>query len=380
MVLHSLRVFQQFREITGGDAGYVQCGALLAVGPGQRDALATDGGGAARARHRHAADRRPTTSATLDPRIDPFAVGRGGLGAGVGLRRSDRRDGRLRPGGRARRRRHRAGRRGRRPGRRRRPDRGGAPRERRADRRAGRRERRRPLVPRGRPAGRRDAADHRGPPPGLRRPARAGLRPPASRVPRSRERDVPPPGDRRPHAHRLPRRGRAEPSDGPRGARRRRRVRRGGPDHGAGQPLRPGAGGGALPARLRRRLRHHPGLDAGPRRDVGPRPLRRRRHVRPRLQALPGGGPDDGRPHHARGLRPGRPPRLPARPLHGRAARRTAAPSPTRTFASSCRRAPIGPRPADGPPRDVSGGRAVGGRVARMRVDFVAVVAAARFT
>jgi len=40
MVLHSLRVFQGFGEITGGDAGYVQCGALLAVGADQRAALA----------------------------------------------------------------------------------------------------------------------------------------------------------------------------------------------------------------------------------------------------------------------------------------------------------------------------------------------------
>ena len=36
MVLHSLRVFQNFRELTGGDAGYVQCGAIIAVGPDQR--------------------------------------------------------------------------------------------------------------------------------------------------------------------------------------------------------------------------------------------------------------------------------------------------------------------------------------------------------
>src|SRR5262249_61756510 len=40
MVLHSLRVFQNFREVTGGDAHYVQCGAVIAVGPDQKAALA----------------------------------------------------------------------------------------------------------------------------------------------------------------------------------------------------------------------------------------------------------------------------------------------------------------------------------------------------
>ncbi|MGH7358529.1 MAG: NAD(P)/FAD-dependent oxidoreductase, partial [Candidatus Rokuibacteriota bacterium] len=74
MVLHSLRVFQQFREIIGGDAGYVQCGALLAVGPGQRDALAET----VKAQRALGIDTRlvgPDDIRTLDPRIDPFAVG-----------------------------------------------------------------------------------------------------------------------------------------------------------------------------------------------------------------------------------------------------------------------------------------------------------------
>ena len=33
MVLHSLRVFQRFGELIGGDAGYVQCGVLIGVSP-----------------------------------------------------------------------------------------------------------------------------------------------------------------------------------------------------------------------------------------------------------------------------------------------------------------------------------------------------------
>src|SRR5262245_47546540 len=74
MVLHSLRVFQSFREITGGDAGYVQCGALLAVGPGQREAL----GRTVAAQRGLGIDTRmigPDDIRELDPRIDPFAVG-----------------------------------------------------------------------------------------------------------------------------------------------------------------------------------------------------------------------------------------------------------------------------------------------------------------
>ena len=74
MVLHSLRVFQNFGEITGGDAGYVQCGALLAVGPGQRDAL----GRTVEAQRALGIDTRligPADIRELDPRIDPFAVG-----------------------------------------------------------------------------------------------------------------------------------------------------------------------------------------------------------------------------------------------------------------------------------------------------------------
>jgi glycine/D-amino acid oxidase-like deaminating enzyme len=74
MVLHSLRVFQQFREVTGGEAGYVQCGAIIAVGPAQADTLAKTLTAqreiGIRARLLSAADIRE-----LEPRIDPFAVG-----------------------------------------------------------------------------------------------------------------------------------------------------------------------------------------------------------------------------------------------------------------------------------------------------------------
>jgi sarcosine oxidase, subunit beta len=74
MVLHSLRVFQNFTEITGGDAGYVQCGALLAVGAGQREAL----GRTVEAQRALGIDTRfigPADIQELDSRIDPFAVG-----------------------------------------------------------------------------------------------------------------------------------------------------------------------------------------------------------------------------------------------------------------------------------------------------------------
>ena len=74
MVLHSLRVFQRFQEVTGGEAGYVQCGALLAVGPDQRGALAET----VEAQRALGIDTRligPDDIRELDPRIDPFAVG-----------------------------------------------------------------------------------------------------------------------------------------------------------------------------------------------------------------------------------------------------------------------------------------------------------------
>lgn len=74
MVLHSLRVFQSFREITGGDAGYVQCGAIIAVAPAQRETLAKT----LEAQREIGIQARlltPDDIRELEPRIDPFAVG-----------------------------------------------------------------------------------------------------------------------------------------------------------------------------------------------------------------------------------------------------------------------------------------------------------------
>src|SRR5262249_50586098 len=74
MVLHSLRVFQNFGEVTGGDAGYVQCGAVIAVGPAQREALART----LEAQRETGIQARllsPEDIRELEPRIDPFAVG-----------------------------------------------------------------------------------------------------------------------------------------------------------------------------------------------------------------------------------------------------------------------------------------------------------------
>jgi glycine/D-amino acid oxidase-like deaminating enzyme len=74
MVLHSLRVFQNFHELTGGDAGYVQCGAIIAVAPDQREALARTLA-AQREIGIQARLLAPEEVRELDPRIDPFAVG-----------------------------------------------------------------------------------------------------------------------------------------------------------------------------------------------------------------------------------------------------------------------------------------------------------------
>src|SRR4029077_4224613 len=54
-----------------------------------------------------------------------------------------------------------------------------------------------------------------------------------------------------------------------------------------------------------------PGLDADSRRVAGSRVLDRGGHVRPRLQAVPGGGRDDGRARHGRALA-GEPAAVPA--------------------------------------------------------------------
>jgi sarcosine oxidase subunit beta len=74
MVLHSLRVFQRFRELTGGDAGYVQCGAIIAVPVALREALARNLA-AQREVGIQARLLGPEDIRELDPRIDPFAVG-----------------------------------------------------------------------------------------------------------------------------------------------------------------------------------------------------------------------------------------------------------------------------------------------------------------
>jgi glycine/D-amino acid oxidase-like deaminating enzyme len=74
MVLHSLRVFQNFREITGGEAGYVQCGAIIAVPPALSRALAATLD-AQREIGIQARLLGPDDIRELDPRIDPFAVG-----------------------------------------------------------------------------------------------------------------------------------------------------------------------------------------------------------------------------------------------------------------------------------------------------------------
>lgn len=74
MVFHSLGVFQRFREITGGEAGYVQSGVILAVPPALRESLVRtlelqrEIGIKARL-------LSPEDIRELDPRIDPFAVG-----------------------------------------------------------------------------------------------------------------------------------------------------------------------------------------------------------------------------------------------------------------------------------------------------------------
>jgi len=74
MVLHSLRVFQHFREVTGGDAGYVQCGAIIAVAPAQQETLRRTVD-AQRALGIQARLLSPAEIRELEPRIDPWAVG-----------------------------------------------------------------------------------------------------------------------------------------------------------------------------------------------------------------------------------------------------------------------------------------------------------------
>ena len=109
MVLHSLRVFQGFRrDHRGRRRGVrpVRCAPRGGRGPARR--AGANGGGAARAGHRHAADR-PRRHPRARSADRPLRGGGRGLGARVGIRRSDRRDRRVCAGGRAGRRHHRAG-------------------------------------------------------------------------------------------------------------------------------------------------------------------------------------------------------------------------------------------------------------------------------
>ena len=74
MVVRSLRVFQQFRDITGGDASYVPCGCLIGVGPAMRSTLE-----ATVTRQRSLGVKAeilsPADVARVEPRIDPAGLG-----------------------------------------------------------------------------------------------------------------------------------------------------------------------------------------------------------------------------------------------------------------------------------------------------------------
>lgn len=74
MVLYSLRVFQHFREVTGGEAGYVQCGALIAVPPALVDTLRRTVEAQAALGIR-AQLVGPEALRELEPRIEPVGVG-----------------------------------------------------------------------------------------------------------------------------------------------------------------------------------------------------------------------------------------------------------------------------------------------------------------
>jgi sarcosine oxidase subunit beta len=74
MVVRSLRVFQQFGDVTGGDAGYVACGCLIGVAPAMRTTLQ-----ATVARQRalgvKAEILTPADVGRVEPRIDPAGLG-----------------------------------------------------------------------------------------------------------------------------------------------------------------------------------------------------------------------------------------------------------------------------------------------------------------
>lgn len=77
MVVRSLDVFRRFREVVGGDAGYVACGCLIGIAPSMRAGLE-----ASMARQKALGVRAevlaPADVARIEARIDP-----GGLGAVV---------------------------------------------------------------------------------------------------------------------------------------------------------------------------------------------------------------------------------------------------------------------------------------------------------
>jgi len=74
MVLRSVDVFTRFRDVVGGDAGYVACGCLIGVSPPMRPALER-----ALVRQRALGVRaevlEPADVAHVEPRIDPTGLG-----------------------------------------------------------------------------------------------------------------------------------------------------------------------------------------------------------------------------------------------------------------------------------------------------------------
>lgn len=74
MVVRSLAVFRNFGEIVGGDAGYVRCGALIAVSPAMRHRLEDT-----IARHRDVGVKaeilEPADVAGIEPRLDVSGIG-----------------------------------------------------------------------------------------------------------------------------------------------------------------------------------------------------------------------------------------------------------------------------------------------------------------
>jgi len=74
MVVRSLRVFRDFGEAVGGDAGYVACGCLIGVAPSMRASL--EGSMARRkALGVKAEVLAPADVARVEPRIDPTGLG-----------------------------------------------------------------------------------------------------------------------------------------------------------------------------------------------------------------------------------------------------------------------------------------------------------------